>query len=335
MASFCHRTWERVWAVRRMAVPALVVLVCVSVAGQWPSVAAAKPGSETASFEYDGLSRVLSSTLTDADPMGTNPVNAVTFATPNLVLSNVTLTGWSCSATMVGDAWGCYGGMQLPGQALAPSLTVSGPPSTINLCAGTDSFATEANTTCQDVPVSSTPAPTPTGTTPTPTPTPTTTGQTPKTTTRTPAEDEEEEARKKPCTCEKLSVRLDPTLFSKRHLPVDKQNFGVGFKWQMTCTQGKGGCKGELYFKPPEILAGSLPNIPGLKLNIKRKTILCRSQCKTSTTGTFEIKMTFPGQLNKLFGRTLAYSIITTCGGVKTTLAVRVFVDNTGHLHMR
>jgi len=133
----------------------------------------------------------------------------------------------------------------------------------------------------------------------------------------------------------KLSVRLDPTLFNKRNLPADKHSFGVGFKWRMTCTQGKGGCKGELYFKPPEILAGSLPNIPGLKLNIKRKTILCKSQCKTSTAGTFEIKMTFPGQLNKLFGRTLAYSIITTCGKVKTTIAVRVFVDNTGHLQMR
>ncbi len=320
--------------VRRMAAGALVALACGLVAGQWPGVAAAKTGAETATFEYDGVSRAIRSTLTDADAVGTNPVNAVTFATPSLVLSNVTLTGWNCSATMVGDAWGCYGGMQMPGQALTPNLTVSGPPSTINLCAGTDSFGTEANTTCQDVPVSSTPAPAPTGTTPTPTPTPATTGQIPKTTTRTPAEIEEE-ARKKPCTCMKLSVRLDPTLFGKRHLPADKQNFGVGFKWRMTCTQGKGGCRGELYFKPPEILAGSLPNIPGLKLNIKRKTIVCRAKCKTSTTGTFEIKMTSPGQLNKLFGRTLAYSIITTCGKTKTTIPVRVLVDSTGHLHMR
>jgi hypothetical protein len=332
MAFFGHQ--GRAWGVRRIALGALVALVCGLVAGQWPSVAAAKTGSETATFEYDALNRLVRSTLTDADPLGTNPVNAVTFATPNLVLTNVMLSGWNCSATTVGDAWGCYGGMQMPGQALTPSLTVSGAPSMVNLCASTALFVTEANTTCQDVAVSSTPAPTPTGTTPTPTPTPTTTGQIPKTTERTPAE-KEKEARKKPCACMKLSVRLDPTLFSKRHLPADKQNFGVGFKWRMTCTQGKGGCKGELYFKPPEILAGSLPNIPGLKLNIKRKTIVCRAKCKTSTTGTFEIKMTSPGQLNKLFGRTLAYSIITTCGKTKTTLAVRVFVDSTGRLHMR
>jgi hypothetical protein len=101
----------------------------------------------------------------------------------------------------------------------------------------------------------------------------------------------------------------------------------------MTCTKGKGGCAATLKFEPPQIRAGSLPKAPGLKLNLETASFVCKTACHTSTTGRFEIKMKSTEQLNKLFGRTLAFTITTKCSGVVRKEHVYVFVDNTGRLH--
>jgi hypothetical protein len=140
-------------------------------------------------------------------------------------------------------------------------------------------------------------------------------------------------AKLKPCKCKKISITLDPTLLKKRQLSPDKRNFGVGFVWCMSCSQGNGGCTAVLNFRPPTIRAGSLPKTTGLKLNISTISFVCKTACQTSTTGRFEIKMTSPEQLNRLFGRTLAFTITTKCSGVTLKYKVNVFVDQSGRLH--
>jgi hypothetical protein len=137
----------------------------------------------------------------------------------------------------------------------------------------------------------------------------------------------------KPCKCKKISVKLAPTLVNKRGLPPDKHNFGVGFAWKMTCTQGKGGCTAVLKFQPPTIRAGTLPKNTGLKLNLSTLTFVCKTTCQSTTTGSFEIKMSSREQLNKLFGRTLAFTITTKCSGKTLVYRVKVFVDDFGRLH--
>ena len=116
------------------------------------------------------------------------------------------------------------------------------------------------------------------------------------------------------CQCTKLTVKIDGNLLKKKALPPDKQDFGVGFTWTMTCNAGAGGCTGRVDFLPPKILAGSLPKPKGnLHLNITRKTISCAGPCNAATTGRFEIKMKSTAQLNQLFGRTMAYQVRLWC----------------------
>jgi streptogramin lyase len=132
------------------------------------------------------------------------------------------------------------------------------------------------------------------------------------------------------CQCAKLTIKLDPTLLNKK-IPPHKHDFGVGISWRMTCSEGSGGCKATVYFLPPEVLAGSVPVSRGLKLNIKRLNFVCTGPCNTSKTGRFEIKMHSRDQLNKLFGRTLAFAVTGSCAGPAAKV-VNVFIDNTGRL---
>jgi hypothetical protein len=145
-----------------------------------------------------------------------------------------------------------------------------------------------------------------------------------------------EEKKKGPCHCQKLTVKLDPTLINKKHLRPDKHGFGVGFTWRLTCSQGEGGCTGRIVFAPPKIFAGSLPQPSnGLRLNLKVTALECKSACQTSTQGRFEVKVKSRDQLNKMFGRTLAYSLRLTCpGGASSTVRVKVFVDHKGILRL-
>jgi hypothetical protein len=168
-----------------------------------------------------------------------------------------------------------------------------------------------------------------------PSTTPTTTTRTPPTTQEKPKKPKKVKKGKKKCHCEKMKVKLDPTLLNKTHLRPDQHAFGVGFTWRMTCSKGNGGCKGTVVFSPPKILAGALPAPPpgGLHLNLKQLTFACKSACRTSTQGRFEIKMLSREQLNKLFGRTLAYTVRLICpGGKGGTVMVKVLVDQHGVL---
>ena len=135
------------------------------------------------------------------------------------------------------------------------------------------------------------------------------------------------------CTCKQLTVKLDPTLLNKKGLRPDKHNFGVGITWFLTCNAGKGGCLGTMTFKPPRILEGTRPKPKnGLQLKIQNATLVCNGPCTGSSTGRFEIKMLSRGQLKRMFGQTLAYTVETVCGGVTTQQSVRVFVDDKGVL---
>ena len=143
------------------------------------------------------------------------------------------------------------------------------------------------------------------------------------------------------CRCTKVNVSIDPTLLNRRALRPDKHDFGVGFKWTMLCgpvsnniaAKIKGGCSATVTFLPPEVLAGAVPNPPqNFRLNLQRVTFVCANVKCTGKSGRFEIKMKSRDQLNKLFGRTLAFRIRTRCFGVVRTLAVRVFVDSNGVL---
>jgi Putative Ig domain len=136
-----------------------------------------------------------------------------------------------------------------------------------------------------------------------------------------------------PCKCSVLKLKLDPTLLNMKGLAPDKHDFGVGFVWRMTCTTGGGGCTATILFRPPVVFAGAVP-LPkhNFHLNVKRMTFTCSGPCATSTTGRFQIKMLSRGQLNTLFGRTLAYQVVTKCGGVTKVITVKVFIDDHGVL---
>lgn len=139
----------------------------------------------------------------------------------------------------------------------------------------------------------------------------------------------------KACKCAKLTLAIDGTLLTKQRVPPDRNDFGVGFAWKMTCSAGNGTCKATINFRPPEILAGTLPEPKqNLRLNIKRKTFVCQGPCTKSKTGKFQVKMLSRGQLNELFGRTLAYSITTKCGNQTKTVQIKVSVDQNGRMRV-
>ena len=137
----------------------------------------------------------------------------------------------------------------------------------------------------------------------------------------------------KPCKCADLTVTVDGPLLTKKVLRPTKHDFGISFSWDMTCSEGKGGCKGVVQFQPPQILAGTLPKPSNaLHLNVKTKTFICKADCGAGDTGSFEVKMLSRDQLKKLFGRKLAFSIKTICAGTVRTTKLSVFVSQRGKL---
>ncbi|HZQ81621.1 MAG TPA: hypothetical protein VFB25_06565 [Gaiellaceae bacterium] len=134
-----------------------------------------------------------------------------------------------------------------------------------------------------------------------------------------------------PCKCISLAVKLAPSLFTKPRLRADQQGFGIGFQWTMGCNGGKGKCDGTVYIEPPEVLAGSVP-VPRstIHLDVHELSVSCTAKCGGVSSGRAAVQMTSTGQLNKLFGRTLAFRIITVCWRKKTSQTVKVFIDQTG-----
>jgi hypothetical protein len=142
----------------------------------------------------------------------------------------------------------------------------------------------------------------------------------------------EEEVKNKPCECQLIEVFIDKMLLQKRRVPSSRRTFGVGFDWHLTCTQGRGGCAEALKFSPPEILVGRHKRERFINLTLESFTFICKTACNTSTFGRFEIKMKSRRQLNKLFGKTLAFRIEATCGPFVFRYFVDVLVDQHGHL---
>jgi hypothetical protein len=138
------------------------------------------------------------------------------------------------------------------------------------------------------------------------------------------------------CVCAGLSVKVDPTLINKKKLRPDKHSFGIGFDWTMTCTSGSGQCKAVAQFQPPEVIAGSVPVFKNnFKLNVHTVTFVCLTPCGKSSKGRFEVKLKSRRQLNRLFGKTLSFTVLVTCSNKSARQVVNVFVDKHGRLHRR
>jgi hypothetical protein len=137
------------------------------------------------------------------------------------------------------------------------------------------------------------------------------------------------------CKCVKMTLGVAPAVLAGQKLSPTGSNLGVSFKWTMTCSPGNtqiSDCKGNVFFSPPTILAGSLPRPPnGLKLDIRARQFICKGPCNKSVTGSFQIQMSSKSQLNKLFGRTLAFTIKYGCPGAPlATFRVNVKISKTG-----
>jgi hypothetical protein len=135
------------------------------------------------------------------------------------------------------------------------------------------------------------------------------------------------------CKCVKMTLSVAPTLLAGKKLPPTGLNFGVSFNWAMTCSTGEiRDCKGDVYFYPPTILAGSLPRLPnGLRLRIVRRQFHCNGLCNKSQTGSFQILMSSKSQLNQLFGRVLAFTIKYGCPGAPlATFRANIKISKTG-----
>lgn len=142
-----------------------------------------------------------------------------------------------------------------------------------------------------------------------------------------------EEELNKPCECQTIELFVDKTLLRKRRVPSNKRTFGVGFTWHLTCTKGRGGCVEFLTFRPPTVIVGRHRHEKPLKLKLDTFTFVCSTACNTSTFGRFEIKMKSRRQLNRIFGKTLAFEIDFSCGPFTFVYLTEVMVDDSGRLH--
>jgi hypothetical protein len=111
----------RCGAARRplLACSALLALVCCC-----PAAALASTGNESVQLALTDPTHV-SAKLTDADAMGTGPIQLITFNTTDGSLASVTLPGSTCMPTGVEDGQLCSPVMQLPGQTLQATLTLN------------------------------------------------------------------------------------------------------------------------------------------------------------------------------------------------------------------
>jgi hypothetical protein len=144
----------------------------------------------------------------------------------------------------------------------------------------------------------------------------------------------------KPVPCHCLSspfgnpiLKLDPTILNKKHVPPDKHNFGMGMDWFLFCSKGTGACKGYVWINPAaKLLTGKdKPSHDTLRLALTQNLITCLGFCDATNQGGFQITMRSPDQLNKLYGRTLAFEVWTWCpGGTIERYTVNVFVDHHG-----
>ena len=138
------------------------------------------------------------------------------------------------------------------------------------------------------------------------------------------------------CKCKSLAVQFLPTLLKNNRLQPDRHDFGIGFKWTIRCTQGKGGCTGTINAVSPEVFIEKVKQPEGaLKIAAASSQFGCAGPCGGTTSKTVTIKMRSRDQLTKLIGQEFAFQVRTRCSGVLKLFRVRVLVDAKGGLTAR
>jgi hypothetical protein len=131
----------------------------------------------------------------------------------------------------------------------------------------------------------------------------------------------------KPCTCKKLTIFASGVSSGQRTNPKGPVLAGMTVNWQLTCTAGKGRCKGTIVALPP---AGS-----DVKIIQPAGPVTCTAPCGKSTRGSFRLKASSANDLDfdNRAGKSFGFRFRVTCGtktSVKTvTLAFgpRGFLD--------
>ena len=123
------------------------------------------------------------------------------------------------------------------------------------------------------------------------------------------------------CECTSLTMKVSPTKISvtRRGGPERGTSFGLGLTWEMRCTAGEGGCKGQIRVLPAKILPGRTAPRPlhALARALPRRGIVsCNGPCKpaaSSVGGAFQVRMLSPDGLDRFAGRTLVFSFELSC----------------------
>ena len=122
-------------------------------------------------------------------------------------------------------------------------------------------------------------------------------------------------------------------MMNKRVVRPGQHNFGMAFMWRMSVSGASGGCHGTLSFGSPVVHLGAAAVLKSeLRLSARTIKFSCSGACRKSMAGRIQIKMLSHKQLKLLFGRTLAYRLTVSSGGVTHTQTVRVAVDAHGML---
>ncbi|HEU0303072.1 MAG TPA: hypothetical protein VFR32_00690 [Gaiellaceae bacterium] len=140
----------------------------------------------------------------------------------------------------------------------------------------------------------------------------------------------------RPCKCKSLTAQFLPTLLKNNRLQPDRHDFGIGFKWKIVCTKGKGGCTGTINVMSPQVFVDKIKQPQGaLKIAADSFQFGCAGPCGGSRSKTVTIKMRSRDQLTKLIGQEFAFQVRTRCSGVVKTFRVQVLVDAKGGLTAR
>lgn len=131
----------------------------------------------------------------------------------------------------------------------------------------------------------------------------------------------------KPCQCAKLHAVASGVASGQLTHPNGPVHVGMTITWDMTCTAGKGHCKGKIKVLPP---AGS-----DVKITQPTKTVTCSVPCESSNSGSFRLKATSADDLDfdNRAGKSYAFRLRLSCAGgssvEKITLAFgrRGFLD--------
>jgi hypothetical protein len=134
-------------------------------------------------------------------------------------------------------------------------------------------------------------------------------------------------AQGKPCKCRKLSVSASGVGSGQLTHPNGPVSIGMTITWRLTCSAGKGRCRGTITAVPP---AGS-----DVQIAQPAGPVTCTAPCGKSTTGKFRLKARSVADLDfdNRAGKSFAFGFKITCGKrtsvKKVTLAFgpRGFLD--------